>query len=70
MLKQVHFLLTYLCNFECDHCFLFCSPCSTGTFTLAQVKLALAQAQEVATWSGFTTKVGSRCCSSLFWLNQ
>ncbi|MCF8040999.1 MAG: hypothetical protein K9K65_10790 [Desulfarculaceae bacterium] len=49
MLKQVHFLLTYLCNFECDHCFLFCSPHSTGTFTLAQVNLALAQAQEAAT---------------------
>ncbi|MCB2193437.1 MAG: radical SAM protein [Deltaproteobacteria bacterium] len=47
MLKQVHFLLTYLCNFECDHCFLFCSPHSSGTFTLTQVKQALDQAQEV-----------------------
>jgi hypothetical protein len=49
VLKQVHFLLTYLCNFECDHCFLFCSPRSTGTFTLAQVNLALAQDRELGT---------------------
>jgi len=26
MIKEVHFLLTYTCNFECDHCFLYCGP--------------------------------------------
>jgi hypothetical protein len=38
MLTGVHFILTYTCNFECDHCFLYCSPQSEGTFTLNQVR--------------------------------
>ena len=44
MLKSVHFLLTYQCLFECDHCFLYCGPQAEGTFTLAQVTDALDQA--------------------------
>lgn len=43
MLTQVHFLLTYTCNFECDHCFLYCGPRRTGTFSVAQIKDALDQ---------------------------
>ena len=38
MLKEIHFLLTYACNYECDHCFLYCGPRSAGTFTLQKVK--------------------------------
>jgi len=38
MLKGIHFLLTYNCNFECDHCFLYCTPHSKGTFTLNQLR--------------------------------
>ena len=30
MLTGVHFLLTYACNYECDHCFLYCGPLSRG----------------------------------------
>ena len=30
MLTGIHFILTYTCNFECDHCFLYCSPKSKG----------------------------------------
>lgn len=26
MLTGVHLLLTYTCNFACDHCFLYCGP--------------------------------------------
>ncbi len=37
MLAGVHFLLTYKCSFECDHCFLYCSPRAEGTFTLEQI---------------------------------
>ncbi len=37
MLDGIHFLLTYACNFECNHCFLYCSPWSRGTFTIGQV---------------------------------
>jgi pyruvate-formate lyase-activating enzyme len=44
MLEQIHFLLTYTCNYECDHCFLYCSPRSSGTFTLAQIENVLTEA--------------------------
>ena len=38
MLKEIHFLLTYTCIFECDHCFLYSGPEAEGTFTLDQLK--------------------------------
>ncbi|NIT36117.1 MAG: radical SAM protein [candidate division Zixibacteria bacterium] len=46
MLKGIHFLLTYACNFECDHCFLYCGPKSEGTFTLEQIRAVLDEAAE------------------------
>lgn len=49
MLKGIHFLLTYTCNYECDHCFLYCSPNSKGTFTLAQIKEVLDEAIKIKT---------------------
>ncbi len=49
MLTGIHFLLTYACNMECDHCFLFCGPHAEGTFTLAQIEAALEQVQELGT---------------------
>jgi hypothetical protein len=49
MLTQLHLLLTYACTFECDHCFLYCSPRATGTFTLAQIREVLAQARRLGT---------------------
>lgn len=49
MLNGVHFLLTYTCLFECDHCFLYCGPEAEGTFTLAQVKEVLAEAKRLGT---------------------
>jgi organic radical activating enzyme len=49
MLKGIHFLLTYACNFECDHCFLYCGPNSEGTFTLSQVEQVLDQAAKIGT---------------------
>lgn len=47
MITGLHILLTYACTGECDHCFLYCSPSAKGTFTLAQLKKALAQAARV-----------------------
>lgn len=47
MLKSVHFLLTYQCNFECDHCFLYCAPDSDGVFTIGKVDSALRQMREM-----------------------
>ncbi len=49
MLTGIHFLLTYVCNFECDHCFLYCGPNSEGTFTLSQVKQVLGEAAKIGT---------------------
>ena len=47
MLKGIHFLLTYVCNYTCEHCFLYCSPNSKGTFTLAQIKEVLGEAKKI-----------------------
>jgi organic radical activating enzyme len=49
MLKGIHFLLTYACNFECDHCFLYCGPNSEGTFTLTQIREVLYEAMRTGT---------------------
>ncbi len=49
MLTGVHFLLTYKCVYECDHCFLYCGPSSEGVFTLDKIKAVLAQMEEIAT---------------------
>ncbi|MEE9572020.1 MAG: radical SAM protein [Candidatus Neomarinimicrobiota bacterium] len=49
MLEQIHFLLTYACNYECDHCFLYCSPNATGTFTLDQIQKVLKDAKNIKT---------------------
>jgi len=43
MLTGIHFLLTYACNFECDHCFLYCGPKAKGTFTLSQIRNVLGE---------------------------
>lgn len=47
MLEGIHFLLTYSCNYTCDHCFLYCSPDSKGTFTLVQIKEVLDEAKKL-----------------------
>jgi hypothetical protein len=49
MLTQVHLLLTYTCNWECDHCFLYCAPDSPGTFTLAQIRRLFDQLVDMGT---------------------
>jgi len=49
MLEEIHFLLTYHCNFECDHCFLYCGPKTAGTFTIRQVDQVLQEAIRIGT---------------------
>jgi MoaA/NifB/PqqE/SkfB family radical SAM enzyme len=49
MLKGIHFLLTYKCTYECDHCFLYCSPEAEGVFKIAQVEDALRQMKDTGT---------------------
>lgn len=47
MLSGIHFLLTYTCLFECDHCFLYSHPGADGTFTLEQIETVLHQAKRI-----------------------
>ncbi|MFC2022198.1 radical SAM protein [Chloroflexota bacterium] len=49
MLTGVHFLLTYTCNFECDHCFVYSSPRVKGTFTLNQIKRVFEELIKIGT---------------------
>lgn len=49
MLKGIHVLLTYMCNFGCDHCFLHCGPEAEGTFTIAQLRELLDDAANIET---------------------
>jgi len=48
-LKGVHFLLTYKCDLECDHCFVWGSPEAKGAFTLEQIRNILAEANKLGT---------------------
>lgn len=49
MLTGIHFLLTYTCIYECDHCFLYCGPNSEGTFTSSQINEVLTDAKKLGT---------------------
>jgi hypothetical protein len=49
MLTGLHFLLTYMCNAECDHCFLYSSPRAQGTFTIKQIRQLLDEATKIGT---------------------
>ncbi len=51
MVSSVHFLFTYACLFECDHCFLFCSPSSKGTFTHKQLAKVFLDFKNIDTLS-------------------
>jgi MoaA/NifB/PqqE/SkfB family radical SAM enzyme len=48
-LTSIHFLLSYRCTRECDHCFLWGSPRARGTMTLAQIRDVLQQAKGLGT---------------------
>ena len=37
-LTGIHILLTYKCDRQCDHCFVFGAPNARGTFTSAMEK--------------------------------
>jgi len=43
----VHFLLSYQCTYECDHCFVWSSPRAGGTITLEMLTKVLDQAVEL-----------------------
>ncbi|MBA7600088.1 hypothetical protein ES703_07135 [subsurface metagenome] len=49
MLTGIHFLLTYMCNLECDHCFVYSGPDAKGTLTLDQIRKVLNEATKIGT---------------------
>ena len=49
MLTGIHFILTYQCNLECDHCFVYSSPSAEGTFTISQVKKVFEEITKIGT---------------------
>ena len=57
-LKAVHFLLTYKCDLECDHCFVWGDSQAKGTFTLKQIKNTLAEAQKLKTVNSVSIEGG------------
>ena len=52
-LSGLHLLLTYQCNLECDHCFVWGSPRQSGTITLRNVRYILQQAEDLGTVKWF-----------------
>jgi MoaA/NifB/PqqE/SkfB family radical SAM enzyme len=46
-LTGVHLLLTYECNFECDHCFVWGSPRQQGTMDPEQIHEVLEQSKRL-----------------------
>ena len=48
-INGLHLLLTYQCNFECDHCFVWGGPDQYGTMTLSIISEILQQAKDVGT---------------------
>jgi len=55
VLKGLHFLLTYQCTQECDHCFVWSNPNYIETMTLRQVQELLEEAKKLSTveWAWF-----------------
>jgi hypothetical protein len=49
MLTGIHFLLSYRCDSECDHCFVYSSPNAKGTFTASQIRKVLKELDKIET---------------------
>jgi MoaA/NifB/PqqE/SkfB family radical SAM enzyme len=48
-LSELHLLVTYECNYECDHCFVWGGPSQNGTMTEETIENILRQAGELGT---------------------
>ncbi|MFQ5548950.1 MAG: radical SAM protein [Woeseia sp.] len=48
-LSGLHLLLTYTCNYQCDHCFVWGGPSQSGTMTLETIEHILAEAEALGT---------------------
>jgi len=45
--NSLHLLLTYQCNLECEHCFVWGSPWQSGTMSSSDIRLIMDQAEEM-----------------------
>lgn len=48
-LAGLHLLLTYECNYECEHCFVWGGPSQTGTMSLETIQHIIEQAKALGT---------------------
>lgn len=48
-ISGIHLLLTYQCNYECDHCFVFGSPFARGVMTIADIRDIYREAKKLGT---------------------
>src|SRR5210317_2073874 len=48
-LTGLHLLLTYECNYECSHCFVWGGPRQTGTMTPETIERILDEAEALGT---------------------
>jgi len=48
-LSGLHLLLTYECNYACDHCFVWGGPSQTGTMTVESIERILSEADALGT---------------------
>ena len=48
-LSGLHLLLTYECNYACDHCFVWGGPSQTGTMTIEVIERILGEAGALGT---------------------
>jgi MoaA/NifB/PqqE/SkfB family radical SAM enzyme len=48
-LSGLHLLLTYECNYECDHCFVWGGPSQSGTMTSDTIEHILGEAEALGT---------------------
>jgi MoaA/NifB/PqqE/SkfB family radical SAM enzyme len=46
-IKGIHLLLTYQCNFRCDHCFVWGCPEAKGVMTISDIVEILGEASQI-----------------------
>jgi MoaA/NifB/PqqE/SkfB family radical SAM enzyme len=46
-MRELDLLLTYKCNLECDHCFVFGSPDAKGVMKISEIEEILEQARKI-----------------------
>jgi len=58
LITGLHLLQTYKCNFECDHCFLYCKPETEGVMKISGVRQILSEAKQAGSIRGICFEGG------------